>query len=88
MLRAHVAENGERVLYQEGPVTAMLDPLDLIERFAGKAGLAEGTLMFCGTLAAHGGVRPSDVSSSSSTIRCSGGKSSIATASARLPVLG
>ena len=41
-------------------MTAMLDPLDLIGRFAGKSGLADGTLMFCGTLAAKGGVRPSD----------------------------
>ncbi len=61
MLRAHISENGKRMLYQEGPVTAMLDPLELIEQFAGKAGLAEGTLMFCGTLAAQGGVRPSEV---------------------------
>ncbi len=60
MLRAHIAENGGRVLYQEGPVTAMLDPLALIEKFAGKTGLAEGTLMFCGTLAARGGIRPSE----------------------------
>ena len=58
MLRAYIAENGKRALYQEGPVTAMLDPLDLIEKFSGKKGLAEGTLMFCGTLAARGGVRP------------------------------
>ncbi len=56
MLRAHVVENGKRTLYQEGPVTAMLDPRALIARHAGR--LAEGTLMFCGTLAAHGGVRP------------------------------
>ena len=32
MLRAYISENGKRVLYQEGPVTAMLDPLDLIEK--------------------------------------------------------
>ncbi len=61
MLRAYISENGKRVLYQEGPVTAMLDPLELIGKFAGKSGLAEGTLMFCGTLSAKGGVRPSDV---------------------------
>ncbi len=60
MLRAYIGENGARKLYQEGPVTAMLDPLGLIEQFAGKAGLEEGTLMFCGTLAAHGGIRPSE----------------------------
>jgi uncharacterized protein DUF2848 len=57
LLRAHVTEAGGRVLYQEGPVTAMLDPAALISRFAGSGGLPEGTLMFCGTLAAHGGVR-------------------------------
>jgi hypothetical protein len=61
MLRAYISENGKRVLYQEGPVTAMLDPLELIGKFAGKASLAEGTLMFCGTLSAKGGVRPSNV---------------------------
>jgi hypothetical protein len=60
VLRAHIAENGGRVLYQEGPVTAMLDPKALIEKFAGKSGLEEGTLMFCGTLAARGGIRPSE----------------------------
>ena len=58
LLRAHVTEGGARVLYQEGPVTAMLDPAALIARFDGSARLPEGTLMFCGTLAAHGGVRP------------------------------
>jgi hypothetical protein len=37
----------------------MLDPLTLIEKFGGKNELADGTLMFCGTLAARGGIRPS-----------------------------
>jgi hypothetical protein len=57
ILRAHIAEGGERKLYQQGHVTALLDPPALVELFAGKGALAEGTLMFCGTLAAHGGVR-------------------------------
>jgi hypothetical protein len=61
MLRGYIAENGKRTLYQEGAVTAMLDPLELIAKFRGKGGLAEGTLMFCGTFSAIGGVRPSDV---------------------------
>jgi hypothetical protein len=60
-LRAYISDNGKRTLYQEGSVTAMLEPLTLIEQFCGKAGLQEGTLMFCGTLAAHGGVRASDI---------------------------
>jgi len=61
ILRSHIAERGARVLYQEGPVSAMLDPKALLELFAGAAGLDEGTVMFCGTLAARGGIRPSDV---------------------------
>jgi hypothetical protein len=59
-LRSYISDNGTRALYQEGPVSAMLEPLELIEQFRGKAGLEEGTLMFCGTLAARGGVRASD----------------------------
>ena len=58
ILRAHVAENGARVLYQEGPVAAMLSPADLLARWSKDGKLADDTLMFCGTLAAKGGVRP------------------------------
>jgi hypothetical protein len=57
-LRAHVVEGGKRTLYQEGSVAAMMDPRALISRHAGDGGLPEGTIMFGGTLAAHGGVRP------------------------------
>jgi hypothetical protein len=62
-LRAHIIENGARTLYQDGPVNAMLAPLDLIGRYLKDTGLGSGhlpenTLMFCGTLAARGGVRP------------------------------
>ena len=59
-IRARVDGIVERTLYQEGPVTAMLDPLELIEKFAGRKDLAEGTLMFCGTLAVHDGITPSE----------------------------
>lgn len=41
-------------LYQEGPVTAMRSPEDLMARYPLKPGWA----MFCGTLAAKGGIRP------------------------------
>ena len=58
ILRAHATENGARVLYQEGPVAAMLDPTNLLGRYTKDGRLAENTLMFCGTLAAKGGVRP------------------------------
>ena len=36
----------------------MRPPADLIRRFAEGTTLPEGTVMFCGTLAAHGGIRP------------------------------
>ena len=58
ILRAHVVEGGKRVLYQEGPVAAMLPPSDLLARGTKDGRLADNTLMFCGTLAAKGGVRP------------------------------
>ena len=41
-------------LYQEGPVTAMRSPEDLLQRYALKPNWG----MFCGTLAAKGGIRP------------------------------
>ena len=44
-------------LYQEGPVTAMRSPEDLMSRYPLKPGWA----MFCGTLAAKGGIRPAKV---------------------------
>ena len=41
-------------LYQEGPVSAMRSPEDLLQRYPLKPGWA----MFGGTLAAKGGIRP------------------------------
>ncbi len=58
ILRSFVFEDGRNTLYQEGSVTAMLPPETLISRYTGGGGLSESTLMFCGTLPANGGVRP------------------------------
>jgi len=58
ILRSHVIEGGKRSLYQEGAVTAMMEPQALLARYAIDGRLPESTVMFCGTLAAHGGVRP------------------------------
>jgi len=44
-------------LYQDGTVTAMRSPEDLLGRYALKPGWA----MFCGTLAAKGGIRPAKI---------------------------
>ena len=61
VMRSYIFENGARVLYQEGSVEAMLDPAVLIEGYAGKTQLDEDSVMFCGTFAAKGGIRPADI---------------------------
>jgi len=58
VMRSWIVVEQRRVLYQEGPVSAIRAPADLIEMFGGASGLPDGTVMFCGTLAALGGVRP------------------------------
>lgn len=57
-LRSWVQEDGERTLYQDGSVAGMLAPQDLLARYSEDGALEEGTLMYCGTLPAAGGVRP------------------------------
>jgi hypothetical protein len=62
ILRSYAVEGGKDVLYQEGLVTAMLPPLDLIANctIAKDKALPVGTAMYCGTLAAKGGIRPAE----------------------------
>lgn len=60
VLRAHIVTGGRRELYQEGRLAGMLPPLDLLEGYRGTPALAEGTLMFGGTFAVIGGIRPAD----------------------------
>ena len=56
VLRSHVTRGGRRRLYQEGEVTQMLAPLELLRRLSGSAELAAGTAMFCGTLPVRGDI--------------------------------
>jgi hypothetical protein len=58
ILRSFAWINGERVLYQEGTLDAMLPVGELIERQFGKSGLPDGCAMFGGTFGAKGGIRP------------------------------
>ena len=61
LLKAHAVINGERVLYQEGSVSAMLLPDDLFELYAKEetsdGGFRAGDLIMSGTVPAIGGVR-------------------------------
>ncbi|WP_127088161.1 DUF2848 domain-containing protein [Aquabacter cavernae] len=55
MLRAYAVIDGARVLYQEGSVASMLPPAEVM---AGYGAPLKDAAMLCGTLAAHGGIRP------------------------------
>lgn len=59
ILRSYIVEGGQRKLYQEGTVAAMKAPTEIVERYVKEGGVFDhGTLMFGGTLAAKGGIRP------------------------------
>lgn len=58
ILRSWACDGDAKTLYQEGTVAAMRMPQELIRLFAGSGALPNGTIMFCGTLAAKGGIRP------------------------------
>lgn len=58
LLRAIATIDGTEVLYQEGALAALRHPRDLMARRPGGPALPPGTLMFCGTLGAIGGIRP------------------------------
>lgn len=60
MIRSFITVEGNRVLYQQGPLGTLRPPADLISRFAKSERLASGSVMFGGTLAAIGGVRPAN----------------------------
>jgi hypothetical protein len=44
------------VLYQEGPLSSLLHADELLARV--EPAMVDGTLLFCGTIAAIGGIRP------------------------------
>jgi hypothetical protein len=60
-LRSYATIDGQKQIYQDGSVSQMMRPTDLIAKYMnGGDRLPEGTLMFCGTVPVHGGIRPAD----------------------------
>jgi hypothetical protein len=60
-MASYATIDGEEVLYQEGPVTGLLHPTELLKRFGlEKPELAPGQAMLCGTLPVIGELRPAD----------------------------
>lgn len=59
ILRAWIKEQGEYRLYQQGSLSSLRKPEDLLSRYlGGNAEAVEGMGMTCGTVAAIGGIRP------------------------------
>ena len=60
LLRSWIIETpgATPILYQEGSFALIRAPSDLIEGYAGTNALEVGTVMFCGTFPAIGGIRP------------------------------
>ena len=60
LLRSWIEERGDWVLYQEGRLSALLAPADLLARLAAvEPPPADGFAMTCGTVPVIGGIRPS-----------------------------
>jgi hypothetical protein len=58
VIRSFIPEQGKDVLYQEGPLSSLRSPTDLIAGYrAGGATLPQGAAMSCGTVGAIGGIR-------------------------------
>ncbi|MDA9442406.1 hypothetical protein XH98_25570 [Bradyrhizobium sp. CCBAU 51745] len=60
ILRSYATINGQRVLYQEGTLDAMLPVAELIARGFAGGKFPDGCAMFGGTFAAKGGIRPAE----------------------------
>ena len=60
VIRSYIQEDGGDMLYQEGALSSLRTPTDLIAGYLGGSGvLPEGVAMSCGTVGAIGGIRPS-----------------------------
>lgn len=60
VIRSYISEHGKDVLYQEGTLSALRTPAELIANYrAGGAALPQGAAMSCGTVGAIGGIRAS-----------------------------
>jgi hypothetical protein len=57
ILRSYATIDGEKCLYQEGTVDAMLPPEEQIRGYCGSNQLPDGLVMFGGTIPAIGGIR-------------------------------
>jgi hypothetical protein len=57
-LRSYIPEQGKNILYQHGALSGLLPVAELISKHSDTKALADGTILFCGTVSAIGGIRP------------------------------
>lgn len=60
ILRSWIEVNGERRIYQEGSVSSMRLPWELVELYEENVAFPEDGMMFCGTIPVHGNIRWQD----------------------------
>ena len=59
VMRSFIVNQADRELYQQGPLSLIRRPAELIRLFTGVADeLPDGTVMYCGTVSVHGAIRP------------------------------
>jgi len=59
VIRSRIVEDGKEIVYQEGALSALRLPGELIAGYTGGGPLPAGCAMSCGTVGAIGGIRPS-----------------------------
>lgn len=59
VIRSRIVEDGREVVYQEGALSALRLPVELITGYTNGGALPAGCAMSCGTVGAIGGIRPS-----------------------------
>lgn len=58
IIRSYATIGGQRTKYQEGSLANMRTPADLLSLYDKSTQLKPGSVMFCGTVGAIGGIRP------------------------------
>ena len=60
-MTAYITNDGKEDIYQQGPLTGLLHPVELLKRFGyDSPQLAPGQVMLCGTLPVIGELRPAE----------------------------
>ncbi|AVL71359.1 DUF2848 domain-containing protein [Oligella urethralis] len=59
IIRSWIEESGQEVLYQDGSVNTLLNPVELVQKHFKQKKMPADTVMTCGTVTVIGNIRPS-----------------------------